>query len=1150
MKPLRAPPEETLTRQLTASDPRASAWVSANAGSGKTTVLTRRVIRLLLEGAAPAAILCLTFTKAAAANMQNRIFEMLGSWAALEDDALAGAIEAISGARPGEAGLTRARRLFAGAVETPGGLKVLTIHAFCEKILHLFPFEANVPAQFSVLDDRGAEELLTRARRALVAEALAKPETSLGRAMGRIVEDAGEGAFDDLLGEVMRRREAIKAVFAGGDCSAVAARVRRLLDLDAGEDVEELDRSLEHDGLAVLEWPMIAKELASCGQSAMMQLAQGFLDAHAASGENRCDAYRRIFLTQKGEPKKADRFLNQSVKRQSPLLAERLLAELDRVGRLEERRRRAATAERTAALVDVAGLLLDAYERAKRARAALDFEDLVGRTLSLLQRAGADWVLYKLDRGIDHILVDEAQDTSPTQWEIVRLLAQEFTAGAGARGALERTVFAVGDEKQSIFSFQGAAPAEFARMRSHFRNAFTQAGLAFAPVELTHSFRSTRDVLAAVDAVFADSENRRGLSSDDVGTHHETVRSEEPGRVEIWPIVKPDPAPPLEAWDAPFDETPSSSPVARAAARIAAAVKTLIRDGDAETGARYRAGDIMVLVRSRNAIFEAVIRALKREGVPVAGADRIILADHIAVMDLVALARFTLLPSDDLTLATVLKTPLVGLDDGHLVRLAPERKGSLWDALRDSAHGEPCFHTAHQRLQAWIDEAAFKTPFAFFSDVLARDGGRRAFLARLGMEATDALDEFLGAAIDYERAHTPSLEGFLAWLAEARAEVKRDMDVARGEVRVMTVHGAKGLEAKVVVMADCCGAPNGMHDPKLFFVPDPHGPSGSRLLLWSPSAGVDAPATSHARAVVRAEADAEHRRLLYVAMTRAEDRLILAGHQGTRARPDGNWHDMVERSLRAAGARAEAFEDGERLVFEVTPRNLSVIVAEEERSSVDDSPSWLREAAPQEPERVAMLKPSEAMDEVEISGSRRERGDDGAAASERGRLVHRLLQSLPDVAPQARREAALRYLARAMPGHEGEHQRLAMEALAILDHPDFAPVFLPGGRSEVPIVGRLQRTGRPDVAVSGRIDRLCVDEARVLIVDFKTNRTPPAVLADVPRPYVLQLALYRALLSRLYRGRRVEAALVWTSSASLMPIPGDMMDRVVETVLG
>ncbi|GLS23186.1 double-strand break repair helicase AddA [Labrys miyagiensis] len=1139
----RQPSNDTILNQRLASDPTLSAWVSANAGSGKTTVLTRRVIRLLLANVDPSAILCLTFTKAAAANMQNRIFAQLGKWAVMESGKLAAEIEAITGIRPETAGLQRARQLFASAIETPGGLKILTIHAFCERVLHLFPFEANVPAQFSVLDDRAGRELLDAARTSLILEANAEPEGALGRAMARLVEETGEGAFDGLLAEITWERESLRPFLAGKGRADALSQLRLLLDLKPGESVAAIEAAINEAGIPEREWPAMASALREYDSKRVQDLADRLDAAVAAALGRRAEAYRGIFLTGTGEARSPNAFLVKDFSKDYPAYAEQLLEELARIGGLLERRKAAAAYERTGALLAVAAALLGRYKAGKAGRAALDFDDLVQRTADLLSRAGAEWVLYKLDRGIDHILVDEAQDTSPAQWAIIERLAHEFTAGAGAR-VERRTIFAVGDEKQSIFSFQGAAPAEFARMRAHFR---VKAGLAeerFEAIELKQSFRSTPDILRAVDHVFAEADNRRGLSSDDVPTVHETVRAHDPGRVEVWPVEKPLPSPEIAAWDAPFDETPVSSPVIRLARKIAAEARRLIDEGDAATGAHYQAGDIMVLVRSRNALFEAIIRALKFARVPVAGADRIVLTDHIAVMDLMALARFTLLPDDDLTLATVLKGPLIGLYDDDLIALAPGRKGSLWAALAAAAESEDRLASIRHRLMEWLNEAAFKTPFAFFADILARDGGRRVLLARFGQEAADALDEFLRIAGDYERANTASLQGFLAWLAEARAEIKRDMDVARGEVRVMTVHGAKGLEAKIVILADTCSAPDGRHDPKLFWVQSPGRAVGSEIPLWSPNKASDPPPAAEARATIRSESEAEHRRLLYVALTRAEDRLIVAGFEGATARRPGNWYDMIAGTLSAAGARVEPDGEAERLVYEPTPRRPVANQNVSAKAAAVSAPTWLFEKAAAERPPEVTLNPSEAEHPEELAGLASAEPPDPKILR-RGALIHALLQYLPEVAPSAQGEAALAFLARAAPEWPDDHRAWAEEALAVLALPELAPLFGAGSRAEVSLAGRIPRPGDADYVVSGRIDRLAVGTDAIRIADFKTNRHPPRTLAEVPTAHLRQIALYRHLLGKLYSERPVKALLVWTATAGVMELPEGVMENFV-----
>ena len=786
--------------------------------------------------------------------------------------------------------------------------------------------------------------------------------------------------------------------------------------------------------------------------------------------------------------------------------------------------------------------MISRYQRAKDQRGLLDYDDLIDKARTLLSEDRAAWVHYKLDQGIDHVLIDEAQDTSPKQWEIIRLLTGEFFAGAGAR-AVNRTIFAVGDEKQSIFSFQGAAPREFDAMRRTFARLCAGIDRDLQYVPFRHSFRSGPNVLGAVDKVFERPEAFRGLSAENVRPVHECLPQAAPGLVEIWDTLKPKDKREIEAWDAPFDELTERSPQVRLAVKIAANVKRWTKQGT-------RAGDVLILVRQRGALFEAIIRSLKDAHVPVAGADRLVLTEHIAVMDLMVLADALLLPADDLALATVLKSPLFGLDDEDLFKIAWERKTSLRTALVAKAHMDPRFADAVVRLDRLAQWARKDTPFGFFARVLGAERGRQRFLARLGHEADDALDEFLNRALDYERRETPSLQGFVAWLRAARTDIKRDMEITRDEVRVMTVHGAKGLEAPVVILADTTTPPAGpgQRQPRLLDLAT-DGPGIPGHFVWAGPKANDVEAVAAARERVRRENEDEHARLLYVAMTRAIDRLVVCGAEGERGRPEGCWWNLVSDALRPVSVEEPADDgDGNVWRYRPTPQGPASMTSSAAATSRHEPPSWLERNVCREPLTALPLSPSRAYDEAAApvrdssTGSPEERGK----AMARGVLLHRLLQSLPDIPRAARAEAALRYLARAA-GDLGaeEQQGLLGQVQRVLADARFSELFLPGSRAEVPIVGRLKDGA---LTVSGQVDRLAVINDAVLIADYKTNRPAPRRFEDVPPAYIRQLALYRAVLAQLYPDKLIRAALLWTDVPDLMEIPASAMDRELAAV--
>ncbi|MGO4706359.1 double-strand break repair helicase AddA [Microvirga sp. 2MCAF38] len=1134
-------PTHTRDSQRKAADPRASAWVSANAGAGKTKVLTDRVVRLLLAGSPPGKILCLTFTKAAAANMAIRVFERLGRWVTLDDEALIAELTELEGEHPSASHLRLARTLFARAVETPGGLKIDTIHAFCERLLHLAPFEANVPARFTVLDESQSDELLANETDRVLARAMAEPGSVLHKALGIVTVEATGDALAAVLSSALRCKdflhhpEGLEAGFA---------RLRHELGLSPGEDVASIERAMIEDGLAPSQWLAIAQELLT-GKATDQERANAFIAAaNAVTHDEKLGKYLSVFLTKEDALRSEDRFVTKAV---APVLKDKLVDEMHRIGRLLNRRKAAEAMERTVALFMLAAEIGRNVDRAKARLGALDFQDLIDKTLGVLSRDDSGWILYKLDRGIDHVLVDEAQDTNPQQWEILRRITEDFTAGVGARDRRLRTLFAVGDPKQSIYGFQGAAPQEFETSRQAWARKVRDATMHFEDVRLTVSFRSATAVLSAVDATFALPQNFKGLSFEDhaVGTVHESARPHAPGHVELWPIERPSDEEEPEAWVLPIDQPEQHAPPVVVARRIARAVKGWITRGD-DTGRVWGAGDVLILVRKRGAAFEAVIRALKEAGVPVAGADRLNIGEHIAVLDLVAAGRAALLPEDDLTLATALKSPLVGLTDDDLIRIAASRGAdeSLIAALGRHASQDDAARRGLDAFHAWRKLARAHGPFGFFATLLGPLNGRSKLVARLGSEAGDAIDAFLSFAHQSEMAETPSLTIFLNRFESASHTIKRDLDAVHDEVRVMTVHGAKGLEAPVVIVIDGCEVLG--RDPPLIQLPTA---SGDTLPVWSASKGQDSAALATARADLHAKGLEEHNRLLYVAMTRAKDRLVIAPYLGGNRKnpPDEAWSEMIRRGLVGkAGAleqdeapygAIEVWRDGNMRAGHAKASDVA-------RADPAPVPDWLTQPVAPEPEPLPPLRPSSALG----AADRLARPGDGPYAPDarlRGTLVHALLERLPNQRPEHREAVARAYVKAKAPRLKAElAETIIAQALSVISHNALHPLFGANSRAEAPIAGKVS-TASGDVMVSGQIDRLAVLETEVLVADFKTTARPPRAGEATPRAYAAQLALYRQLLREIYPGRRVRAFLIWTSG----PVIHELREQELDSAL-
>jgi len=1128
--------------QTRAADPARSVFVTANAGSGKTTTLVSRVARLLLGGAAASAILCVTYTKAAAAEMQARLFETLGKWAVMDDGELSAELAKLDDSDPSAlnpARLSEARRLFARALETPGGLKIQTIHAFCEKLLRRFPIEAGVSPRFTVLENEAAIALSHAAREDLARAALSDAEGPVGEAYSHFAVELDWGRFQDLLALIeAKRAELTDYVARVADGRAPGPYVL------TGADPHKTPEDIEADFLRWLDQGEVRRmaELMATGSKSDKDRAAELI--HALDHDWSFHGLGVVFLTGSGSPRKT------MATRQAPPDAAGWLADLqDKFLAARDQLRAAKVADDTIRLLTLANAHAALYEAAKTAHGALDFSDLVARTVELLTvRSTAAWVLYKLDGGVDHVLIDEAQDTAPEQWAIMRALTGEFFTVPDT----DRTVFAVGDEKQSIYSFQGARPERLRQEAQVYDGLITGAGGAFEGVPLETSYRSTEAVLKFVDEVFATPERARALVGETGEIpHHTAARQGQPGAVELWPLFLDEAPPERDAWTDPVDQEGTASARKRMAQTLALEIKRQVESGavvfDKSGSARPCGyGDFLILVRRRDATFEEIIRALKAAGAPVAGADRLKLSQHIVFDDLKALARFALFPGDDLTVAEVLRGPFCDVDEDSLFELAglKDRKG-LWRELKRRAGERSEWGGALDLLRAARD-ARDLDPFGFFSRLLNRvdatgQSGRARILTRLGREAEEAVDETLNQVLAAEGRGGTDLETCLALLEAADVEVKRELEGPRGEVRVMTVHGAKGLEAPVVILPDTTMKAKAQ-GPSLMPVATE---SGEAWLMCPGSSKEDCPASADARAAREARVGDESLRLLYVALTRARDRVIVMGRGSKRAPEAGDWWSVIEETFDRLGDQVREL-DGSVRRYGADPDSLPAAVAAAEMRP--EAPDWARTEPPRDA-AARFASPSQMQEQKRIPApsplARGEGPGAGLGRFRRGDLIHRLLERLPDLPASDRPDAARRMLARERDLTDDQRAEMIAAAFGVLDDARFAPVFGPGSRAEVALTGTAPDLP-PGVSISGRIDRLVVTPQRVLVVDFKSNRPAPDQAEDADPAYILQMAIYAAVLRRLYPDRAVEAALVWTDGPKLMAVSQGLMDAALE----
>ncbi len=1116
-----------LDNQALASDPRRHAWVSASAGTGKTQVLTARVLRLLLNGADPAGILCITFTKAGAAEMAERLNGTLARWVRCPDKDLRTHLFHLNEPNDDDA-IASARTLFARVLEAPGGLRIETIHAFAQSLLAAFPMESGIAPGFAALDERSTDVL----KRKVLAEVLVEAE----RTSDPVLDDfrtisvrVGDGGrLMQMLGRMIGHAEAFAQVRSRQE---IAPKLRHLLDVPQNVQAA-IAAACADDVFDIAGLRQFASALGQDKGDKAQKRAHSLASWLSRTADARAACIEELF---DGFLKK-DRELLASVatagmKKADPEiegLGQRL-AETCR--RLVDLQARADLAEWLAVTLRAGWQVAQAYAAEKDRQGVIDYNDMIERAAALLAADGMGaWVRYKLDQKLDHILIDEAQDTNDAQWTIAKKLTEEFFVGESARG-MRRTVFAVGDFKQAIFSFQGTDPREFEAARQWFDREIREGKDRLHDLDLAQSFRSTEAVLDLVNRLVDDlGATAFGLDRDI--PRHLTKRAGQAGRVILLPPTRealPDEDDTAEETEG--EENWVSGHERLHAQMLARQVRDWLDPADPlwleAKGRPLKAEDILVLVRSRGDFTSLLVARLHEEGVAVAGVDRLRLTAPLAVQDLLSLVRFALQPEDDLTLATLLVSPLIGFSQEQLFDLAHDRGGNLWRRLRGASEGDPVMAAAEKWLLAVLAMADFAAPYEFLERVLSGPlDGRRRLLARLGEEARDPVDELLNAALAFETANRPSLQGFLDWIEREDVEVKRDPSAPRDAVRIMTVHGSKGLEAPLVILADATKDPERTNQDHAMVALEE---GGARLPLHcSPKEARGPVAEAFAQEAERARQ--EHWRLCYVALTRAQDVLVVSGSLGPRAKgqvPEGSWYAAVSAAMDGLEAQCVANPYwGEARIYRSGEAGTS---ARKPRAPVARPilPDWVRLRPPPEQAPPRPLAPS-SLGEDTVSDP--PLPPSAADAARRGTLLHALFERLPAVAPHRRRDVAEGWLAK--PGREADPARRAAlieAALAVIEHPDFAAIFASDALAEAPIAAVVGET-----VVAGTVDRLLVTDSSVQVIDFKTGSRVPAGADSVPAYHLRQMAAYAAALETVFPGKRVEAALVYTAGPALI----------------
>lgn len=1126
-----------MNRTLEAASPLHNAVVTASAGTGKTWLLVTRIIRLLLHGARPDGILAVTFTRKAASEMQTRLNERLRALVDPDDGALDAEMRTL-GIEPDPALRGRARRLYETLLFRERPVRITTFHALCHDILRRFPLEADVAPGFDLLEATGA--LQDAAWDALFAEATAQPDGPLAQALETLFDRcASLHVTRQALNAFLHHRSDWWA-YTEGAAEPVRHAETVLADLLAIEPGMDYTAAFFTSGTRdeLQRYARRLRQHATQTHVGHADLIDCALEENRPA-EQRFSAVKEALLTQEGEPRRR-KASNAQAKAmgqegQSEFLA--LHASLcQAVLQTCDYQARCATFALSRAWYRAGARYVEHFQRLKLEQRCLDFMDLEWKAYRLLNHAdNALWVQYKLDQRIDHLLIDEFQDTNPTQWRLVLPLLQELAAGGTERA---RSVFLVGDDKQSIYRFRRADPRLL-----HSAGNWLRAHLGARAYTLDASRRSAPAVIDLVNRVFSNPPLGDLLPSFQI---HDTHRTDLWGRVELLPLIEPaadagERAAP-QALRNPL-QTPRPSEENRRhylegqaiARRIRALIdqRTLLGPDGAAVPLDYNG--IVILLRRRTHA-QAYEQALREAGIPFLGADRGTLLESLEVRDLEALLEILITPYDNLALAQVLRSPLFAVSDSDLMRLAAIGGSGSWMERLQRLAAElpadaPLAH-AWRTLTRWRSLAGHVPVHdlldRIYSEADVRGRYQTAFPPALRPRVQAHLTRFIELALEVDSGRYPSLVHFLSRLRELRAyeqqgpgETPAADGASEARVRLMTIHAAKGLEAPVVFLADAAATPAGPTQAfqALIDWPADAGRPASFLLAGRKS-DLDSVSRRWLEVQERAEAR-EEANLLYVALTRAKQVLIVSGCAPARGSNLGGY-----------GLIAAAAQGG----MVLQPDGVWLLESGRPPPPPTERPVQSTAPGPTPDPRLSQPLPA-ARDACEIAPSETADDDETHAGGDpqgrrRGIAIHRMLELLSAQRAQER-DGLLRQVAGefALDPDDAELAQWWQEALRVVNDPALVALFDPAhydaAYNEVPISYR-----QGSRLVHGVIDRLVLREDTVTLIDYKTHRrADPDNLAPLAEPYREQLRLYAQGVRALWPGRRVRPVLLFTVCA-------------------
>ncbi len=1080
-----------LLMRKNAINPNFSVWVNASAGTGKTKILIDRVLRLLLENKRN--ILCLTFTNAAANEMENRVHSIISKWAICSESVLIADLEQLDffpmssqhpylssqcSTRENKDYLTRARRLFSELENL--GLTIQTIHAFCYKLISNFPIEAGIAPNCTLSECKELHSIVFD--KALHNEAVQD-------SINFIATEIDENKLRDLLYTLCIKRsisendsEYIKDKLSAPDeihdlQSETTEHIKRLAEiLSEGSKRDQSYSAMLYDwcNRFLVKSPIIpplsvipAREAGIQKKRNMDPSVKHWDDTGMERKDTRIEDLAKVFLKSESHEKKSISSIATKSTLEKFRDAEQIIESVQNVVFTHIKDMNSYQIfKRTSSLLGIFKVYVDLYSSEKSKNALLDYNDIIGLATNLLSNPNyKDWILFNLDQKIDHILVDEAQDNSISQWKIITNLCDEFFAGNDEK----RTLFVVGDVKQSIYRFQGANPHLFNYMQQYFH---TKTGSRdWISCQLEKSFRSTPEVLMLVDRIF--NNFRTEISFVDNEIKHVPHRENDQGYIEIWPALPKCKEKEQRALQIPLTCRENYIITDRLLAQtIANRIHNWLNEGRilVAKDRHIEPRDIVILVRQRNVLVDYIISELKKANVPVVGRDYFRIMDYIAVQDLIALAEFLLLQANDLALANALKSPLFNFTEDDLFNIAYDRKEhSLWERIHDYSV------VIYSELNYLINLSRIESPLALFTHILRT--GKKKFAARLGLECFEVLDEFMNLVLQFEN---PSLQAFVQWIKENNPEIKNDMQSERNAVRIMTIHKSKGLQAPIVFLVDTNTVPR--NSESIIF-------DGTEVPFWcgkNNNAYCD-----QVKREKKLEDYNEYLRLLYVALTRAEDELYILSKEPVQK---GSWYDLITQY-------GEPYEKKQAYLQPIFKEKVEVLCVNANYPYIYKKRDYFD---------VPVISLPPALREVVVieEESKQEEG------FTRGKIIHSILQYMPKIEKERRKNWVRKYLDNINTSEDKDE--IYSKILAFNEK--YGYLFDLEGKSEITLSGIID--GEP---VLVRLDRLCITQDKAIIIDYKSHRNVSVSLLNEIKK---QMLTYKTLVQEIYPNKQVECVVI------------------------